>query len=451
MIQPYIIQFEHLRIADVPRVGGKNASLGELISQLAELGVRVPGGFATTAQAYRDFLAQGGLDQRIQTALADLDVADVTRLSAVGAQIRDWIMATAVPPELEQQIRAAYQQMQTETAGKFSVAVRSSATAEDLPDASFAGQQETFLNVTGADNVITAIRQVYASLYNDRAIAYRVHHGYAHHQVALSAGVQRMVRSDLGASGVMFTLDTESGFDQVVLINAAYGLGETVVQGAVNPDEFYVFKPALRDGKRAIIRRNLGTKTIKMIFAAPNSVSPVQTVAVSTADQQRFSISDAEVEQLARYALTIERHYGRAMDIEWGRDGVDGKLYILQARPETVLANRNLKILQRYALKQTPPSAQVTGRAIGQRIGAGRVCLVADARAMSSVQPGDVIVTDMTDPDWEPVMKRAAAIVTNRGGRTCHAAIVARELGIPAVVGCGDATEILQHDDAVTV
>ena len=469
----YIIQFEHLRISDVPRVGGKNASLGEMIGQLVTVGVRVPGGFATTAQGYCDFVAQGGLDQRIQSVLQGLDVTDVAQLATTGAQIRAWIMATALQPVLEQQIRAAYQQMQTpmhtqmhiqmqnQPGENFSVAVRSSATAEDLPDASFAGQHETFLNVSGANEVVMAIRKVYASLYNDRAIAYRVHHGFEHHQVALSAGVQRMVRSDLGASGVMFTLDTESGFDQVVLINAAYGLGETVVQGAVNPDEFYVFKPSLRDGKRAIIRRNLGTKTIKMIFAdSPKSLStkngspstsPVQTVAVSPADQQRFSISDAEVEELARYALIIERHYGRAMDIEWGRDGLDGKLYILQARPETVLANRNLKILQRYALKQTPPPAIVTGRAIGQRIGAGRVCLVADAGAMSSVQPGDVIVTDMTDPDWEPVMKLASAIVTNRGGRTCHAAIVARELGIPAVVGCIDATEILQHGEAVTV
>lgn len=447
----YIIPFEKLRMSDVPQVGGKNASLGEMISQLDKLGVRVPGGFATTAQAYRDFLALDGLDQRIQAALDDLDVADVTKLASTGAQIRAWIVAQPLPPLLEQQIRAAYQQTQHETGGEFSVAVRSSATAEDLPDASFAGQQETFLNVTGADNLITAIREVFASLYNDRAIAYRVHHGFAHQSVALSAGIQRMVRSDLGASGVIFTLDTESGFDQVVFITSAYGLGETVVQGAVNPDEFYVFKPSLRDGKRAVIRRNLGQKAIKMIFAdGLKSGRPVQTVDVSLAERQRFSISDDEAEELARYALTIEQHYGRAMDIEWGLDGVDGKLYILQARPETVQAKNNLKVLQRYTLKQAS-QVLVSGRAIGQRIGSGKVCLVADASEMSKVEAGDVLVTDITDPDWEPVMKRASAIVTNRGGRTCHAAIVARELGIPAVVGCGDATAVLQHDSEVTV
>ena len=451
MNSPYIIRFENLRISDVPRVGGKNASLGEMISQLAQLGVRVPGGFATTAQAYRDFLAQDGLDQRIQTALAGLDVADVTRLAATGAQIREWIVAQPLQPALNQQIRDAYRQMEKETGGAFSVAVRSSATAEDLPDASFAGQQETFLNVSGDDDVIAAISKVFASLYNDRAIAYRVHQGFAHQNVALSAGIQRMVRSDIGASGVMFTLDTESGFDQVVLINSAYGLGETVVQGAVNPDEFYVFKPSLRDGKHAIIRRNLGAKAIKMIFAAAqHGGRPVQTVEVPLSERLRFSISDAEVEELARYALSIEQHYGRAMDIEWGRDGADGKLYILQARPETVQGKSNLKILQRYTLKQTS-AVRVSGRAIGQRIGVGRVCLVKDASEMSKVKTGDVLVADLTDPDWEPVMKRASAIVTNRGGRTCHAAIVARELGIPAVVGCGDATEVLHDGDEVTV
>jgi len=460
MSPPYIIRFEHLRMGDVPRVGGKNASLGEMISQLAVLGLRVPGGFATTAQAYRDFLARDGLDQRIQSALDGLDVADVARLATTGAQIREWIVAQPLPPILEQQIRAAYQQTQHETGGEFPVAVRSSATAEDLPDASFAGQQETFLNVTGADNVITAIRQVFASLYTDRAIAYRVHHGFAHQKVALSAGIQRMVRSDLGASGVMFTLDTESGFDQVVLINSAYGLGETVVQGAVNPDEFYVFKPSLRDGKRAIIRRNLGQKAIKMIFAAARQGGrPVQTVEVPLAERQRFSITDAEAEELARYALSIEQHYRCAMDIEWGRDGADGKLYILQARPETVQARNNMNTLQRYALKPVPGQeghvqtspVLVSGRAIGQRIGSGKVCLVADAGEIGKVLAGDVLVTDITDPDWEPVMKLASAIVTNRGGRTCHAAIVARELGIPAVVGCGDATQVLRHGDAVTV
>lgn len=451
MSTSYISRFEQLRMSDVPRVGGKNASLGEMISQLTALGVRVPGGFATTAQAYRDFLAQNGLDQRIQTALRNLDVADVARLGEVGAQIREWIMAAALQPELEQQIRAAYQQMQDETSSGFSVAVRSSATAEDLPDASFAGQQETFLNVSGADEVITAVRRVFASLYNDRAIAYRTHHGFAHQAVALSAGIQRMIRSDLGASGVMFTLDTESGFDQVVLITSAYGLGETVVQGSVNPDEFYVFKPSLRDGKCAIIRRNLGAKAIKMIFAdGSRNAIPVQTVEVSSTERQQFSITDTEVEELARYALIIEQHYGRAMDIEWGRDGMDGKLYILQARPETVQGKASMDVLRRYSLKKTG-QVLVSGRAIGQRIGGGKVCLVADASEIGKVQAGDVLVTDITDPDWEPVMKRASAIVTNRGGRTCHAAIVARELGIPAVVGCGNATEILQHGDAVTV
>lgn len=447
----YIIRFEHLRMIDVPRVGGKNASLGEMISQLADLGVRVPGGFATTAQAYRDFLAQGGLDQHIQSVLYGLDVADVEKLGTVGAQIREWIMATPLQPALEQSVRDAYQQLQSETVGKFSVAVRSSATAEDLPDASFAGQQETFLNVSGADDVIAATRRVFASLYNDRAIAYRAHHGFADQAVALSAGIQRMVRSDLGASGVMFTLDTESGFDQVVLITSAYGLGETVVQGAVNPDEFYVFKPSLRDGKRAIIRRNLGTKAIKMIFAdGILNGNPVRTVDVLLAERQRFSIADREVEELARYALMIEQHYRCAMDIEWGRDGVDGKLYILQARPETVQGKASVNMLRRYTLKNTG-KVLVSGRAIGQRIGSGKICLVANASEMSKVQLGDVLVTDITDPDWEPVMKRASAIVTNRGGRTCHAAIVARELGIPAVVGCGDATEILHHGHDVTV
>lgn len=451
MSTSYISRFEHLRMSDVPRVGGKNASLGEMISQLRALGVRVPGGFATTAQAYRDFLAQNRLDQRIQSALKGLDVADVARLGEVGAQIREWMMATALQPELEGQIRTSYQQMRDETNSGFSVAVRSSATAEDLPDASFAGQQETFLNVSGADDVITAVRRVFASLYNDRAIAYRTHHGFAHQAVALSAGIQRMVRSDVGASGVMFTLDTESGFDQVVLITSAYGLGETVVQGSVNPDEFYVFKPSLRDGKRAIIRRNLGAKAIKMIFAdGLRNAIPVQTVEVSSTERQQFSITDTEVEELARYALTIEQHYGRAMDIEWGRDGMDGKLYILQARPETVQGKASIDVLRRYALKKIG-QVLVSGRAIGQRIGSGKVCLVANASEMGKVQSGDVIVTDMTDPDWEPVMKRASAIVTNRGGRTCHAAIVARELGIPAVVGCGDATGVLHHGQEVTV
>lgn len=449
--QRYIVWLEALRMSDVATVGGKNASLGEMISQLAHLGVRVPGGFATTATAYRDFLAQSGLDKRIRVVLEDLAVTDVTALAVVGSRIRQWIVDTPLPPRLESEVRDAYGKMQAEAGVNISWAIRSSATAEDLPDASFAGQQETFLNINGVDHVLSAIKQVFASLYNDRAIAYRVHQGFKHQDVALSAGVQRMVRSDLGASGVMFTLDTESGFDQVVLINSAYGLGETVVQGAVNPDEFYVYKPALKQGKAAVISRNLGGKAIKMIFGAGLETGrSVLTVEVPPAERQHFSITDAEVEELARYGLIIEQHYGRAMDIEWGKDGLDGKLYILQARPETVQSHETQGKLRRYQLKQQS-QILVSGRAVGQRIGSGPVCLVADASKMNEVQAGDVLVTDMTDPDWEPVMKRASAIVTNRGGRTCHAAIVARELGIPAVVGCGDATQILKHGDAVTV
>ena len=449
--QRYVVWLETLRMGDVAKVGGKNASLGEMISQLAHLGVRVPGGFATTAAAYRDFLAQSDLDKRIRAVLDDLAVTDVTALAEVGSRIRQWIVDTPLPPRLESEVRDAYEKMQAEAGVDISWAIRSSATAEDLPDASFAGQQETFLNINGVDNVLSAIKQVFASLYNDRAIAYRVHQGFKHQDVALSAGIQRMVRSDLGASGVMFTLDTESGFDQVVLITSAYGLGETVVQGAVNPDEFYVYKPALKQGKTAVISRNLGGKAIKMIFGAGHETGrSVLTVDVPPAESQHFSITDAEVEELARYGLIIEQHYGRAMDIEWGKDGVDGKLYILQARPETVQSHETQGKLRRYKLKQQSPIL-VSGRAVGQRIGSGPVCLVADASKMNEVQAGDVLVTDMTDPDWEPVMKRASAIVTNRGGRTCHAAIVARELGIPAVVGCGDATQILKHGDAVTV
>ncbi|MDO9100680.1 MAG: phosphoenolpyruvate synthase [Candidatus Nitrotoga sp.] len=449
--QRYVVWLETLRMSDVAKVGGKNASLGEMISQLAHLGVRVPGGFATTAAAYRDFLAQSGLDERIRVVLDDLAVADVTALAEVGSQIRQWILDTPLPPRLESEVRDAYEKMQTEAGVDISWAIRSSATAEDLPDASFAGQQETFLNIHGVDHVLSAIKQVFASLYNDRAIAYRVHQGFKHQDVALSAGIQRMVRSDLGASGVMFTLDTESGFEQVVLITSAYGLGETVVQGAVNPDEFYAYKPALKQGKAAVISRNLGGKAIKMIFGTGRETGrSVLTVAVPPAESQRFSITDIEVEELARYGLIIEQHYGRAMDIEWGKDGLDGKLYILQARPETVQSHETQGKLRRYRLKQQS-QILVSGRAVGQRIGSGPVCLVADASKMNQVQPGDVLVTDMTDPDWEPVMKRASAIVTNRGGRTCHAAIVARELGIPAVVGCGDATQILKPGDAVTV
>jgi pyruvate,water dikinase len=450
-MKQYIASFTSLRMTDVGSVGGKNASLGEMISQLDHLGVRVPGGFATTADAYRDFLAQSGLDTRIQDLLDKLDIEDVTALAKAGQQIRLWINETPFPALLDKEIRDAYEKLQAEAGAEATWAVRSSATAEDLPDASFAGQQETFLNIQGADNVLHAIKEVFASLYNDRAISYRVHQGFAHQDVALSAGVQRMVRSDMGSSGVMFTLDTESGFDQVVFITASYGLGETVVQGAVNPDEFYVYKPALKAGKRAVIRRSLGGKAIKMEFdSARQAGRSVRTVDVPSAQRSRYSISDAEAEELGRYALTIEQHYGRAMDIEWGKDGIDGKLYILQARPETVQAHDKLETLRRYRIKQTG-TVRVSGRAIGQRIGSGRVSLIANASEMSKVKAGDVLVTDMTDPDWEPIMKRASAIVTNRGGRTCHAAIIARELGIPAVVGCGDATELLKQGEEVTV
>jgi pyruvate,water dikinase len=436
---------------DVSRVGGKNASLGEMIGQLAASGVRVPGGFATTAQAYRDFLGHDGLDKRIEQAVAGLDVENVNALAAAGAQIRQWIVDQRLPARLNDEIARAYQTLQQGSNGDLSVAVRSSATAEDLPDASFAGQQETFLNIHGLDNVLNAVKHVFASLYNDRAIAYRVHKGFVHAEVALSAGIQRMVRSDKGASGVMFTLDTESGFDQVVFITSAYGLGETVVQGQVNPDEFYVYKPALRQGKKAIIRRNMGSKALRMIFTDSRAAGKsVQTLDVPESERRKFSITDSEIEELARYALTIEQHYQRPMDIEWGRDGVDGKLYILQARPETVKASEKVDTLRRYRLKQRS-DVLTSGRAIGQRIGSGPVRLIKTAAEMDRVQAGDVLVTDMTDPDWEPVMKRASAIVTNRGGRTCHAAIIARELGIPAVVGCGDATQVLRDTKPVTV
>lgn len=448
----YIVWFDELSMADVSSVGGKNASLGEMINQLSRAGVRVPTGFATTANAYRDFLAHLGLAQRIENTLATLDIGDVGALAAAGAQIRAWIVETPLPARLEKEISIAYEKMLREAeTGDISVAVRSSATAEDLANASFAGQQETFLNIQGLDKLLQAVKNVFASLYNDRAISYRVHQGFAHSEVALSAGVQRMVRSDIGASGVIFTLDTESGFDQVVLITAAYGLGETVVQGAVNPDEFYVYKPALEQGKPAILRRNLGSKLIKMQFAAGHETGrPVETLDVDEAERRRFSITDTDVEELARHALVIERHYQRPMDIEWGKDGIDGKLYILQARPETVQARAGGEILRRYRLKGKS-EVLISGRAIGQKIGIGPVRLILDAREMSRVQAGDVLVTDMTDPDWEPVMKRAAAIVTNRGGRTCHAAIIARELGIPAVVGCGDATRVLGENQMVTV
>ena len=443
----YVLPFETLKKHDVEIVGGKNASIGEMIGALAQLGVRVPGGFATTADAYREFLQQGGLDGRIREALAGLDVDDVRKLAATGAQIREWILATPFPPALE---RAVIESFRAMGGGReIAVAVRSSATAEDLPEASFAGQQETFLNVRGEAQVLKAMHEVFASLFNDRAIAYRVHQGFDHSLVALSAGVQHMVRSDLGASGVMFTLDTDSGFLDVVFITSSYGLGETVVQGAVNPDEFYVYKPALRAERSAILRRNLGGKAIKMVYGEPGSGERVKTVDVARADRQRFSLDDADIVALARQALVIEQHYGQPMDIEWGKDGSTGEIYILQARPETV-QSRAGRTIQRYTLKNRS-QVLATGRSIGQRIGAGPARVIRDVAEMARVQTGDVLVADMTDPDWEPVMKRASAIVTNRGGRTCHAAIIARELGIPAVVGCGDATARIKEGAEVTV
>ena len=448
---PLVQDFTALRMSDVATVGGKNASLGEMISQLGGSGVRVPGGFATTAQAYRDFLAQNGLARRISERLVNLDIGDVAALAKAGEEIRRWIVEQPFPARLRQEVAEAYRKLAAEAGEGASFAVRSSATAEDLPDASFAGQQETFLNLHGLENVLEAIKHVFASLYNDRAISYRVHKGFTHDEVALSAGIQRMVRSDLGSSGVMFTIDTESGFDQVVFITSAYGLGETVVQGQVNPDEFYVYKRGLKEGRKAIVRRGLGSKAVKMVYTETNQAGrSVKTVDVADGDRRKFSISDAEVEELARYAMIVEAHYQRAMDIEWGRDGIDGKLYILQARPETVKASEKVDTLRRYRLKERS-EVLATGRAIGQRIGSGPVRLIKSAVEMDRVRPGDVLVTDMTDPDWEPVMKRAAAIATNRGGRTCHAAIIARELGIPAVVGCGDATEVLKDGKPVTV
>jgi pyruvate,water dikinase len=443
-----VIPFEALRMTDVEQVGGKNASLGEMISQLPS-SVRVPGGFATTADAYRAFLAHEGLADRINAALDALDVDDVDALVRTGTQIRQWIVDTPFPGELEGAIKAAYEKITAEREGSF--AVGSSATAEDLPDASFAGQQESFLNIHGYENILHAIKEVFASLYNDRAIAYRVHKGFAHADVALSAGVQRMVRSDIGASGVMFTMDTESGFRDVVFITASYGLGETVVQGAVNPDEFYVHKQTLALGRPAVVRRNLGSKLIKMVFAEQKQAGrSTRTVDVSEAERVQFSLSDEDVLELARYAVTIEKHYGRPMDIEWGKSGDDGKLYILQARPETVKSQQSGHVMEKYRLKQYGKSL-AHGRAIGQKIGVGPVRVIQSASEMNRVLAGDVLVTDMTDPNWEPVMKRASAIVTNRGGRTCHAAIIARELGIPAIVGCGNATDVLEEGDSVTV
>jgi len=433
---------------DVETVGGKNASLGEMIGSLAKLGVQVPGGFATTAHAYREFLKQGGLDARIRAELAGLNVDDVTKLAATGARIRGWILATPFPPDIE---KAVLEELRKMSNGReIAVAVRSSATAEDLPEASFAGQQETFLNVRGEAAVLKAMHEVFASLFNDRAISYRVHQNFDHNAVALSAGVQHMVRSDLGASGVMFTLDTDSGFRDVVFITSSYGLGETVVQGAVNPDEFYVYKPTLRAGKHAILRRNLGGKAIKMVYAPAGSAERVTTVEVPKAERARFSLDDEDIVALARQALIIEDHYKKPMDIEWGKDGSTGQIYILQARPETV-QSRAGRTIQRYTLKSSRSRVLSSGRSIGQRIGSGPARVIRDVSEMARVQSGDVLVADMTDPDWEPVMKRASAIVTNRGGRTCHAAIIARELGIAAVVGCGDATQTIREGQNVTV
>ena len=446
----YVVSLDKLGVHDVEHVGGKNASLGEMISNLAGAGVSVPGGFATTSQAYRDFLELSGLNDQIHAALDALDVDDVNALAKTGAQIRQWIMEAEFPEKLNAEIRAAFATL-SQGNPDMAVAVRSSATAEDLPDASFAGQQETFLNIRGVENVIRAAKEVFASLFNDRAISYRVHQGFDHKLVALSAGVQRMVRSETGTAGVMFTLDTESGFRDVVFITGAYGLGETVVQGAVNPAEFYVHKPTLEAGRPAILRRNLGSKAIKMIYGdEAKAGKSVKVIDVEKADRERFCLSDAEINELAKQAKSLEKHYKGPMDIEWAKDGDDGKLYIVQARPETVKSRTQANVMERYLLKETG-TVLVEGRAIGQRIGAGKVRIIKDVSEMDKVQPGDVLVSDMTDPDWEPVMKRASAIVTNRGGRTCHAAIIARELGIPAVVGCGNATQLLKDGQGVTV
>ena len=446
----YVVSLDKLGVHDVEHVGGKNASLGEMISNLAGAGVSVPGGFATTSQAYRDFLELSGLNDQIHAALDALDVDDVNALAKTGAQIRQWIMEAEFPEKLNAEIRTAFAAL-SQGNPDMAVAVRSSATAEDLPDASFAGQQETFLNIRGVENVIRAAKEVFASLFNDRAISYRVHQGFDHKLVALSAGVQRMVRSETGTAGVMFTLDTESGFRDVVFITGAYGLGETVVQGAVNPDEFYVHKQTLEAGRPAILRRNLGSKAIKMIYGdEAKAGKSVKVIDVDKADRARFCLTDAEVSELAKQAMIIEKHYKCPMDIEWAKDGDDGKLYIVQARPETVKSRSAGNVMERYLLKETG-TVLAEGRAIGQRIGAGKVRIIKDVSEMDKVQPGDVLVSDMTDPDWEPVMKRASAIVTNRGGRTCHAAIIARELGIPAVVGCGNATQLLKDGQGVTV
>jgi len=450
-VQEYVLWYQELGMQDVPRVGGKNASLGEMISNLANAGVQVPGGFATTADAFNEFLEQSGLNSKIHDILDTLDVDDVNTLAKVGAEIRQWIIDTPFQPNLDQAIRDAYSQLHGDASQDVSFAVRSSATAEDMPDASFAGQQETFLNVRGIDSVMTAIKHVFASLFNDRAISYRVHQGYDHRGVALSAGIQRMVRSDKAASGVMFSIDTESGFEDVVFVTSSYGLGEMVVQGAVNPDEFYVHKPTLANGKPAVVRRNIGSKAIQMIYSADESHGKqVEIVDVDSALSNKFSITDAEVQELAKQAVIIEKHYGRPMDIEWAKDGNDGKLYIVQARPETVRSNEDANVMERFQLNGTS-TVVAEGRAIGHKIGSGTVRVLDSIDEMDKVQQGDILVTDMTDPDWEPIMKRAAAIVTNRGGRTCHAAIIARELGIPAVVGCGNATDLIKAGQDVTV
>ena len=449
-LQDYVLRLDQVGMSDVEKVGGKNASLGEMISQLSTAGIKVPGGYATTAQAFRDFLNAGNLKNKIDDLLSSLDTDDVVALAETGKQIRQWILDSQLQPDLNAAIDHAYQEMASgdET---MAFAVRSSATAEDLPEASFAGQQETFLNIRGLANIKQAIKEVFASLYNDRAISYRVHHNFEHNEVALSAGIQRMVRSETAASGVMFTMDTESGFNHVVFITAAYGLGETVVQGAVNPDEFYVYKPTLKQDAPAILRRTLGSKAIKMVYQEEGSTkNAVSTVKVPDAQRNRFCINDNDVQTLAKIAVVIEQHYDRPMDIEWAKDGDDGELYVVQARPETVRSRDNSNVMERYLLKEKG-KVLIEGRSIGHRIGSGPVRLVSSINEMEKVQPGDVLVTDMTDPDWEPVMKRASAIVTNRGGRTCHAAIIARELGIPAIVGCGDATERLSDGQVITV
>ena len=444
-----VVWLKDVGMSDVERVGGKNASLGEMISGLNSQGVRVPGGFATTAKAFESFLDHSDLKNKINELLSNLDITNIQELTKTGLLIRQWVEEAPFPKDLHQSIVESYKKLTQQLSSDVTFAVRSSATAEDLPEASFAGQQETYLNVSGIDDILIAVRKVYASLYNDRAISYRVHQGFEHEMVSLSAGIQQMVRSDIGSSGVMFTLDTESGFEDVVFITSAYGLGETVVQGSVNPDEFYVHKSTLKSGKPAILSRNLGSKSIKMVYAEGNSNSPVATTEVDSEDRLRFSLSDSQIEELAHYAMKIESHYGRAMDIEWALDGVDGKIYIVQARPETVKSRQSSQNIERYKLLETS-NIIVEGRAIGQKIGTGKTKIINDLSEMDSVNEGDILVTDMTDPDWEPVMKLASAIITNRGGRTCHAAIIARELGVPAIVGTGNATELLQNDYVVT-